>query len=1153
MMLSDFNNRKYIEELALDKEKFLAAVDGDIGVIYAKFKEFDVYPPVDFLKSVDDIKAKLFLLENYHLSEKDKISLISNHRGGSFLIKSSDIYKKHYSDYNSADFNSFKFVDYAGIKGSSFNLPNELELEEKMLKYLENTIIRVFLGDRNKNVATDIIKNIWERVFVKTSEYKRNLMFSNKKIRELYNLGFNCIKISDIGMSINLNILFSYWNHEFDLRQLKKIHNLNGNDIISVFNKAQKIKPEITSNDIYCNLNEKEKLLIIKSDLFADFSNDNLSQVENIGISEYFNSVFCELENHYKSKDFLFFDNIYKLIEHFKWVKAYNDENKSPLIKKMKEIIPIIEKINKSLIGNDKLFSLMLGTSNGVISSINLDMCVNLMDSCINSTRGNLGEYSGALNDLIHNLLNGLIHTPNIHFSYLEKFNIPLGYFKSTSLEKNELEDLYNLNKFVLLKCHTAKDLPVYYYDFCEKNPQLVKDFQDFLINSTIDLDSQLFKDEMFQVDKPLNKKFIESFNRETREKLIKKYPVNYESFYNLHEFTVFSAISTETEKMIVNYGSTRNFNPSYFQVLMNRKFEIENESVSIRDCHEFIERDLPDFLNKSKVFNKLVKDGDVSFIGSNVLEYDSLSIFDDKSYVVFDFFDAKSLLKRKFYKINDKLSSDYKTRIVNKLNYDMNNINAFIGMLSLDVIRIQLIDFIILSALHNNKLNNLSVDFLSNSFKKDFNEKDFFSRNSLDSNSKMTIFNSVFRKGSDLIHVKNQTNLIFKENLSSMFPVLEDYKKAFNQLIENNPAIVLSDKYTFVDYKRHPNASLEMLLKLFKGADEDFGIYWPRSNQSHHLNLLCDEISLKGEKDFFQALDWSKKEMPSLYSLFLSKVILSRITLHEGDVLGKHFQKWSNDVGAGPGDLWDYACFLADPQDVILSFSSILEDQKKALKNIANEIDVIKFPSTAFKGDSFFVSSYLADKSLYPDKVNEFASLLLKKDIAFLSPLVSNNAILPYVKDLMNIVDESVKTTEDFLKIITLNVINTEISSNNKKQFIAPNINYYQLGNPFYQEIITYLLNNKEGFIDGLEYVVESINMDDSLDTSSCRTLSDFFQKRSYDINNIFMDFKTSGYDIKSLPELIRNKNIIIDIFNAYSDDGKNQDDETSSIEFKI
>ncbi len=95
MNLKQLNDKEYLLGISKDVKKLKEACDKDIGILFAKFKHFSIYPDFDILKEIKTVPARLFLLNNYDLDDNQIKEFIKDPYSGFVFLKDNSQFLKN--------------------------------------------------------------------------------------------------------------------------------------------------------------------------------------------------------------------------------------------------------------------------------------------------------------------------------------------------------------------------------------------------------------------------------------------------------------------------------------------------------------------------------------------------------------------------------------------------------------------------------------------------------------------------------------------------------------------------------------------------------------------------------------------------------------------------------------------------------------------------------------------------------------------------------------------------------------------------------------------------------------------------------------------------------------------------------------------------
>lgn len=1076
MNFEELNNKEYLLEISKDVQKLSEACDKDIGILFAKFKHFSIYPDFDILKEIKTVPARLFLINNYDLDDNQINEFVKDPYSGFIFLKDNSPFLKNMPlkvVKNPVQY--AKSVDI-GSSNSDFELGEnfkELSTWLKVFKYNVSKVLDLKVHPKK------MIDECFNKLANESTQIELNEILKLKEVRELF-------KRCDSPIS-NPQFIKTYWEHEFDLSLLDKLSPFsNLDDIAQLVDFAHKKNKKWNINTMLPFFNDNLRVTIAnKPDFFKDFSNKSLNfLLDGIGDKFYnssniYNSVTDKTGVAYrktllnKSRELLWAEDFTDLLLNF-IDNAIQEEDIPHLMIKVKSI-------NKYFKDRpDVKDKIIRGALSLVVSFVNNSNKINYHHN---------GEFLGEINELHKTLANAVLDTENVFLSNNILYKLD---------EKIVFTDKDNLNKLVSLTGFNLADLPKkdkkvirFFEKMTREQPELINDFIKLLEGGDIPLSSPVLQDPLFSFPK-----------KEICFEIFKEAPTNIQKF--LIDKLKINVVDTDIE--FSKFSDIREVINAENKLLISiLKAKIENKKELSPNEQKYLE--VFKLFSKEKnvlggqdcdldvAFKKLQKLRDLNTNASDVEV-----IYQEK--LIMYMVAGHSTLK-KHDKLNDlltKWAGDNSNEVIYfnniwKVAFDN---NYFFNNHLVKTIKERKFDN---SVQKLEYLNLLSDEFL---------EKNNLAP--LEQEDKLYLFKNAF--ASDDYYMKKDicsavNNAIFKMN----FKVNEELGK---YLMDNAPAIALSGKYSF-SFLDADKYSFEDVYQIYKKSYDKYGFEWLSSNQDVKKSNILPFIKGLSKEDFMAVMDKSKKEFPDFYSLVMSPSVFPKLIV-DGAPLSKDYEKWDKKGEDIKKDTVRFMWEFIDENALIDGYKQKLETYNTILKT--NKVEFLTNFSIDLEFEHFYKMKEGDNLLIEKPKAQRIVETLLEKDVGFF-PLILE------VDDIFNVLDankvnkileDKVQTPEDLLKVVfSIPVISKKLNKDTPEvKFLFKTPKRYHFEEGFYKKSISHLIENSFELADNLVFFIDNLVMAKSnLYPSSKTSLQNITFAHTSQFLSHLDDFKKYDFNI--------------------------------------
>lgn len=287
MRFTDYYNKDILIELSKDKEKLKQVAEEDNGFVLKKMEENNIFPEKEIVQYVGTSPSVIFLLNNYKLSQEEKISLSVNFKSNSVLMKEinqkdvmNDSAILRYLTKASANF-SFpgKFLKFDTIKNNVENLIKYDSQDREKRKYIINSL---------DNISVEQLKELPYSVFRKFGEIyilKRGAFFDDIehcKIFKSQNLQYP---------SSDAVTVKEYLKQTGDIQGILLTDSFSKKDIQDFYAILKEKNPNLTMTDLFYTGSRRFRETVITNDLSDDLNIKSI--VENyLNEQEFFENDF---------------------------------------------------------------------------------------------------------------------------------------------------------------------------------------------------------------------------------------------------------------------------------------------------------------------------------------------------------------------------------------------------------------------------------------------------------------------------------------------------------------------------------------------------------------------------------------------------------------------------------------------------------------------------------------------------------------------------------------------------------------------------------------------------------------------------------------------------------------------------------------------
>lgn len=269
MNFTDYYNKEILIELSKDKEKLKRIAEEDNGFIFKRMEENHILPEKEIVQYVGTSPSVIFLLNNYRLTQEEKISLSKNFKSDSILMK--EINQKDVMDDSS-------ILSYLTRTSANFSFPGKfLSFEtikdnvEKIIKYdSEDSEKKEYIVESLNNLSVEKLKELPYSIFRKFYEIydlKKGAFFDDIEHCKI----FKSQNLINYPSSSALTVK-EYLKKTGDIQGILLADSFSTNDIQDFYTILKESEPSLTMTDLFYNGSRKFREAVITNDLSDDLN-----------------------------------------------------------------------------------------------------------------------------------------------------------------------------------------------------------------------------------------------------------------------------------------------------------------------------------------------------------------------------------------------------------------------------------------------------------------------------------------------------------------------------------------------------------------------------------------------------------------------------------------------------------------------------------------------------------------------------------------------------------------------------------------------------------------------------------------------------------------------------------------------------------------